>query len=64
MTKQFNQRDYDLFLSHAHADLPFVEELYGWLTGAVGFKVFYDPEKGTAGSGISTSPSLNTTSSG
>jgi hypothetical protein len=54
MAKPFNQRDYDLFLSHAHADSSFVKELYGWLSGAAGLKVFYDPEKGTAGSGIST----------
>jgi len=54
MSKPFNQREYDLFLSHAHADRVFVEDLKNWLTGSAGLKVFYDPETGTSGSGIST----------
>ena len=54
MTVRFNERQYDLFLSHAHADRAFVEELYRWLTAEAGLKVFYDPEHGAPGSGISS----------
>jgi hypothetical protein len=54
VARLFNQREYDLFLSHAHADRAFVEDLYAWLTRSAGLKVFYDPDKGTAGTGIST----------
>jgi sugar phosphate isomerase/epimerase len=54
VAKPFNQRDYDLFLSHAHADQAFVEQLYAWLTRSAGLKVFYDPSTGTVGAGIST----------
>jgi len=54
LAKLFNQREYDLFLSHAHADRAFVEDLNRWLTTAAGLKVFYDPADGTAGAGIST----------
>jgi hypothetical protein len=51
---RFNQRQYDLFISHAHADREFVENLYAWLTNQAGFKVFYDPSHATPGSGISS----------
>jgi len=54
VAKLFNQREYDLFLSHAHADRAFVEDVYAWLTRLAGLKVFYDPAKGTAGASIST----------
>jgi TIR domain len=50
----FNERQYDLFLSHAHADHVFVRKLYDWLTTHAGLKVFYDPKHGTAGTGISS----------
>ncbi|MBL0110682.1 MAG: toll/interleukin-1 receptor domain-containing protein [Saprospiraceae bacterium] len=39
----FNQREYDLFLSHAHADKAFVDKLYEWLTQKAGLHIWYDP---------------------
>ena len=54
MVRRFNQRQYDLFLSHAHADRAFVDELYAWLTGQAGFKVFYNTSRARPGARISS----------
>jgi len=37
-----NKRSYRTFLSHAHADKAFVDDLYLWLRDYAGMKVWYD----------------------
>jgi hypothetical protein len=37
-----HERDFDLFLSHAHKDQEFVKDLDEWLTLKAGFNVWYD----------------------
>jgi hypothetical protein len=54
MTKPFNLRSNDVFLSHAHADSEFARALSDWLSGPAGLAVFYDPETAAAGTGIAS----------
>jgi len=42
MNELVERREYDLFLSHSHADAAFVRTLYTWLTEIAGLKVWYD----------------------
>jgi TIR domain len=54
MATPLHKRDFDLFLSYAHADRAFVEELYKWLTDKVGFAVWWDAQEMSAGARIGT----------
>lgn len=52
MSLPVHRRSYDAFLSHAHADRMFVDELYRWLGQAAGLNIWYDAKKMTGGQGI------------
>lgn len=47
-----HRRQFDAFLSHAHADHAFVEELYRWLEKSAGLNIWYDAKRMTGGQGI------------
>lgn len=49
-----NQRDYDVFLSYAHAEKPFVQQLYGWLQDMAGLQVWWDCRDLSAGAPLAT----------
>jgi hypothetical protein len=34
MALPVSKRDFDVFLSHAHVDRAFVDQLHGWLAGS------------------------------
>lgn len=54
MPLALNKRDFDIFLSHAHKDHDFVENLYRWLTEKAGLKVWYDARELGGGSLLAT----------
>jgi len=49
MSSPMNRRDFDVFLSHAHQDEPFIAELDHWLTEKAGLKVWYDARELSGG---------------
>ncbi len=49
-----NKRDFDVFLSYSHKDHLFVRQLYQWLTGKAGLKVWHDETELPAGSMLAT----------
>lgn len=49
-----NRRDYDIFLSYAHSDRIFVEQLYLWLQQSAGLQVWWDARDMSAGALIAT----------
>jgi hypothetical protein len=53
MTLPVSKRDFDVFLSHAHVDRSFVDNLYNWLTDCAGLNVWYDAKQ-MAGQGIAS----------
>lgn len=54
MALKLNERDFDLFLSHAHADHEFVSSLRRWLEAKAGLEVWYDDHDFDAGSWLVT----------
>lgn len=54
MAVKLNERDFDLFLSHAHADHEFVSVLRRWLEAKAGLQVWYDDHDFDAGSWLAT----------
>ncbi len=48
-----NRRDYDIFLSYAHSDRSFVEQIYQWLQQA-GLEVWWDDRDMSAGALLAT----------
>src|SRR5579885_1733433 len=42
MTAEVHRRSFDAFLSHAHQDRAFVDQLYCWLNDIAGFSIWYD----------------------
>jgi hypothetical protein len=46
------RRTFDAFLSHAHKDQAFVNELYHWLGNVAGFNIWYDAKNLAGGQGI------------
>ncbi|HEX6010309.1 MAG TPA: toll/interleukin-1 receptor domain-containing protein [Geminicoccaceae bacterium] len=53
MVLPVSKRDFDVFLSHAHVDRAFVDQLHGWLTEVAGLNVWYDAKQ-MAGQGIAS----------
>jgi hypothetical protein len=51
---ELNRRGYDAFLSHAHVDRVFVNQLYDWLTRVAGLQIWYDSKEMPAGTAIAT----------
>ncbi|MFM7642826.1 MAG: toll/interleukin-1 receptor domain-containing protein [Cyanobium sp.] len=49
-----NKRDYDIFISYAHAEKPFVQSLYAWLQDVAGFQVWWDSRDLAAGASLAT----------
>ena len=45
MPPPVNRRDFDAFLSHAHVDRKFVDELYRWLTEVASMNIWYDAKQ-------------------
>jgi TIR domain len=54
MSIAIHRRGFDAFLSHAHVDKAFVNELYDWLTRTAGFEIWYDSKEMAAGTAIAT----------
>ncbi len=54
MTLPIHKREFDIFLSHAHKDQLFVEEVDRWLTEAAGLNVWYDARELGGGSLLAT----------
>jgi hypothetical protein len=54
MPVPFNERDFDVFLSHAHKDATFVSELDKWLTTKAGLSVWFDRRELPGGSLLAT----------
>ncbi|HEV7240481.1 MAG TPA: toll/interleukin-1 receptor domain-containing protein [Thermoanaerobaculia bacterium] len=52
MALKLNQRKFDLFLSHAHADREFVSTLRRWLKEQAGLEVWFDDQNFDAGSWV------------
>jgi sulfur transfer complex TusBCD TusB component (DsrH family) len=52
MALPVHRRQFDAFLSHAHADRTFVDALYRWLGNTCGLNIWYDAVKMAGGSGI------------
>ncbi len=52
MALPVHRRQFDAFLSHAHADRTFVDELYRWLGQIGGLNIWYDAKKMGGGEGI------------
>jgi hypothetical protein len=52
MALPVRRRQFDAFLSHAHADRAFVDALYSWLGNTCGLNIWYDAVKMAGGSGI------------
>jgi TIR domain len=52
MALPVHRRQFDAFLSHAHADRNFVDELYRWLGEIAGLNIWYDAKKMVGGEGI------------
>jgi hypothetical protein len=51
---ELNRRGFDAFLSHAHVDRSFVNQLYDWLTRIAGLEIWYDSKEMAAGTAIAT----------
>ena len=49
MSLAVHRRPYDAFLSHAHVDRGFVDQIYRWLVEVAGLNIWYDAEKMTGG---------------
>lgn len=47
-----HRRQFDAFLSHAHADRVFVDELYRWLSEVSGLNIWYDAKEMAGGDKI------------
>lgn len=54
MTLPIYKREFDIFLSYAHKDDPFVIELDQWLTEKAGLSVWYDQREFSGGSFLAT----------
>lgn len=54
MGLSLNKRDYDIFLSYAHAEKSFVQSLYAWLQDVAGFQVWWDCRDLAAGARLAT----------
>lgn len=54
MALPLHKRDFDVFLSYAHADQAFVSSLYDWLTQVAGFTVWYDARDLAGGARLAT----------
>lgn len=54
MAIALQRRGFDAFLSHAHVDKTFVNELYDWLTRVAGLQIWYDSKEMPAGTAIAT----------
>lgn len=54
MPTPLNRRDFDIFLSHAHQDQPFISQLEQWLTVKAGFSVWYDARELSGGALLAT----------
>jgi hypothetical protein len=52
MALPVHRRPYDTFLSHAHSDRAFVDELYRWLGTVSGLNIWYDAKRMAGGEGI------------
>jgi hypothetical protein len=52
--RPIQQRDFDVFLSHAHCDRALVESLDRWLTETAGLTVWYDARELAGGSALAT----------
>lgn len=52
MTLPVHRRPYAVFLSHAHADVTFVNELYTWLHDTAGVEVWFDSRHLDGGTSI------------
>jgi hypothetical protein len=52
MALPVHRRQFDAFLSHAHADRTFADELYQWLGNTCGLNIWYDAVKMAGGTGI------------
>jgi hypothetical protein len=52
MALPVHRRQFDAFLSHAHSDRAFVDELYRWLGQIGGLNIWYDAKKMGGGEGI------------
>ena len=52
MAKPVHRRQFDAFLSHAHADRAFAVELYRWLGATCGLNIWYDAVKMAGGTAI------------
>jgi hypothetical protein len=51
---ELNRRGFDAFLSHAHVDRSFVNQLYDWLTRIAGLEIWHDSKEMAAGTAIAT----------
>ncbi len=49
-----NKRDYDVFISYAHSESAFVEQLYDWLQHSAGLQVWWDERDLAAGAFLAT----------
>lgn len=54
MPLPIDKREFDIFLSHAHKDRAFIDELDNWLSEIAGFEVWYDTRDFSAGSSLAT----------
>lgn len=52
MAKPVHRRNFDAFLSHAHVDRTFVDELYRWLGDTCGLNIWYDAVRMSGGATI------------
>jgi hypothetical protein len=52
MSVPVHRRPFDAFLSHAHVDHAFVDNLYRWLGEIAGLNIWYDAKRMTGGQGI------------
>jgi hypothetical protein len=54
MDISLHRRGFDAFLSHAHVDKLFVDQLYHWLTRVAGLEIWYDSKEMPAGMAIAS----------
>mgnify|MGYP000002583825 CR=1 FL=1 len=54
MPLPINKREFDVFLSHAHKDKRYVDELDQWLSEIAGMNVWYDAREFSGGSMLAT----------
>ena len=54
MSLPINKREFDVFLSHAHKDKRFIDELDQWLSEVAGLSVWYDHREFSGGSMLAT----------